>query len=411
MPSLSRYLFIVIGDGIYSPTGWSLVVNNGVNLTEGTKFKLISVPTINLNTSGRISGVYSNSVGTSTSLELRNVSPESSYLVLNNINKNTILYGVNNDNIDKDYTIYFPPGSAGLEIMVAREKYGYERVSEIITLPTGNLWYTFVDVPDVGISEQQKSVVQNYTTIDNADKFYDRTAIFRLTEEGIKIGQITTREGNSIAVQPPFSVLINQNSTNSYSITDNIITLKAEGYANGVKYKNTTLTSPAIISSNSNEIISADFEDANGDSSLTILGGDGVFELWKIPSSSNTADYTTGVKLTNPTVPNIKFRFTGQSNFDIVGVDINSNVRRRTSMVKGNYTQSFYVGDQIQLAQAPQVLDIKNKVELLQVNIDAIKGSNFISNQDSLCKIKQNQIVMNEGIKKTSLSIPHVTNI
>jgi len=70
----------------------------------------------------------------------------------------------------------------------------------------------------------------------------------------------------------------------------------------------------------------------------------------------------------------VTYRFIGVTGYDIIGVDINSNIRRRTSMAKGIYTQAFYVGDQIQLAQAPQVDEILTKVEVLQIDVDAIQA-------------------------------------
>jgi hypothetical protein len=130
---------------------------------------------------------------------------------------------------------------------------------------------------------------------------------------------------------------------------------------------------PATLEADTNEVLSADFEDANGDSAVTILGGDGNFELWKVTTATATADYETGTKLAD--VTNEKYRFTGVSGFDIVGVDINSNVRRRTSMAKGVTTQSYYVGDQIQLAQAPQVVANGLKLDLLAVEIEALQDN------------------------------------
>jgi len=105
---------------------------------------------------------------------------------------------------------------------------------------------------------------------------------------------------------------------------------------------------------------------------LTINGGDGTFQLWKVTTATATADYATGTLLA--TVGNVTYRFIGMTGYDIIGVDINSNIRRRTSMAKGIYTQAFYVGDQIQLAQAPQVEEILTKVEVMQIDVDAIQA-------------------------------------
>jgi hypothetical protein len=128
---------------------------------------------------------------------------------------------------------------------------------------------------------------------------------------------------------------------------------------------------------------------------VTILGGDGNFELWKVTTATATADYETGTKLAD--VTNEKYRFTGIAGFDIVGVDINSNVRRRTSMAKGVTTQSYYVGDQIQLAQAPQVIENGLKIDLLAVEIEGIKGSGYTSAKNSLASLRKHVTNMTQA--------------
>jgi hypothetical protein len=367
-PTLDTMIVTPNGTQLIAATGWTLVVNSGVTLDEGIKFTFIRFDTVTLN--GTISGVYQSSAGTSTIIELRGVAEDASIYVGNASTGITTLFQA--DVAAGTYRAYFAPGVTAPQL-IAREKYGIQRESEVIPLTGGLIWYQFVDVPDVGISETTQATVQAYTSIENADKFYDRTAAFRLTEQGIKLGQIVTRDGNAINVSAPYSVLINQSAADVYDILGDTITLKATGYANGTRYTNTVLVPPATLEADTNEVLSADFEDANGDSAVTILGGDGDFELWKVTTATATADYETGTKLAD--VTNEKYRFTGIAGFDIVGVDINSNVRRRTSMAKGVYTQSFYVGDQIQLAQAPQVVANGLKLDLLAVEIEALQDN------------------------------------
>jgi hypothetical protein len=376
-PTVGSLIVTPNGSSLTAFTGWTLVVNSGVTLSEGAKFNFIRFDTVTLN--GTITGVYQTSAGTSTILELRGVAEDASIYVGNASTGITTLFQA--DVAAGTYRAYFAPGVTAPQLIV-REKYGIQRESEVIPLTGGLIWYQFVDVPDVGISQTTQATVQAYTSIENADKFYDRTALFRLTEQGIKLGQIVTRDGNAINVSAPFSVLINQSAADVYDILGDTITLKASGYANGTRYTNTVLVPPATLEADTNEVLSADFEDANGDSAVTILGGDGDFELWKVTTATATADYETGTKLAD--VTNEKYRFTGVSGFDIVGIDINSNVRRRTSMAKGVYTQSFYVGDQIQLAQAPQVVANGLKLDLLAVEIEAIQGTGFNPATNSL---------------------------
>lgn len=70
----------------------------------------------------------------------------------------------------------------------------------------------------------------------------------------------------------------------------------------------------------------------------------------------------------------LPYRFIGISGFDIVGRDVSSGVRRRSSMLKGTYDQAFYVGNQIQLAtDAPQLQENNDKLDELILKIDTQK--------------------------------------
>jgi hypothetical protein len=250
---------------------------------------------------------------------------------------------------------------------VARELYAFQRSAQVLTLVDGLNVVNLVDIPDIGITQETLATVLAYTSIETPSKFYDRTAAFRLTEQGIKLGQMVTRSGTSLEIGS-FSHLINKDATLVYAVVGSLITTKSTAYAGDSRYTTEIANPPATITANTTEVITIVIEDANGNSQVTINGGDGNFELWKVTTATATADYATGTLLA--TVGNGIYRFIGVSGFDIVGVDTNSNIRRRTSMAKGIYTQAFYVGDQIQLAQAPEVLEILTKVEILQVAVD-----------------------------------------
>lgn len=95
---------------------------------------------------------------------------------------------------------------------------------------------------------------------------------------------------------------------------------------------------------------------------------------WLIIRYTTTDDYATGTLLDTLTTNTEVFRFIGISGFDIVGRDVSSGVRRRTSMLKGSYTQAFYVGNQIQLAtDAPQLIENNEKLDELILKIDTQK--------------------------------------
>jgi hypothetical protein len=146
-------------------------------------------------------------------------------------------------------------------------------------------------------------------------------------------------------------------------------------------------TPPKTITPTDTEIINVLIEDANGDSQLSILGGDNLgYELWKVTTATATDDYATGTLLTTLATNALPYRFIGISGFDIVGRDVSSGVRRRSSMLKGTYEQAFYVGNQIQLAtDAPQLLSTIDKLDELTLKVDTnldVKVSTRLADAD-----------------------------
>lgn len=404
----------ITGANLSLASGWSIIVMPGITLTNGSNityvysdtFKALSLATAPylfdgsgvlqstglllstgiLNVQGtytgtsQITAVYANTTGTSIVLELN--TPSNGYSVC--LYQGTTTKYFNSSLSTGSYYVYLSPSEAGTYTLAA-ENYGQKRTQDTLVLNGGNVWYNITDIQDVGITETTKATVAAYATIDNHDEFYDYTALKRLEETYIKLGQIATRNGSTVDISAPYSIKINQSASSVYNLATDIFTIKTTSYANGTKYDNMTLVPPATLTVTTNEVITANFEDANGDSSLTTLGGDGNFELWQITTSTPTDDYATGTLLA--TIGNEKFRFVGVTGYDIVGRDTNSGVRRRTSMSKGVYTQSFYVGEQIQLAQAPTVDLIYTNVQAMTVDIEAIKGTGFTKDVNSLINI------------------------
>jgi hypothetical protein len=358
----------IVGDRVTFATGWTLVVNSGVTITEGTNIKLLAFPTVTVNSGGQIQGLYSSGGLTNKILEINGVTDGSSLYVGNNATGITTLFQANTN--QSTYRVYFAPGATPAQL-VARELYPFQRSAQVINLVDGLNVINLVDIPDVGITEQDLATVQAYTAIETTSKFYDRTAAFRLTEQGIKLGQMVARSGTALEIGN-FSHLINKDASLVYAVAGSTITTKSTSYAGDSRYQTEIATPPATITANTTEVITVNIEDANGNSQISINGGDGEFELWKVTTSTPTANYTDGTLL--DTVGNGIYRFIGVSGFDIVGVDTNSNIRRRTSMGKGVYTQAFYVGDQIQLAQAPEVTEINTKVDVMQIALNAVQA-------------------------------------
>ena len=365
--------------------GWTINVGTGVTVSQGSgNFTKLQAQTITLTGTAQITGVYQDSTGTSTVLQI------------SGFDAGSAVYVEDNNEVQKFYsasasgtvTVYIPPTGTG-SWYYAVEKYGNQRQSDFFTFSGGLKSIVVKALPDTGLTQSNVSTVSAYTILDTPDKIYDYVAYLRLSVPHIGYGQITFKNGQSLDLENA-SMVVNASASSVavFNYTTKVLTIKSTSLASGTTYNKIITAPPATVTANSTEIITVDIEDANGDSSVTINGGDGTFELWKVTTATATNDYATGTKLTTPTIGNIKFRFIGLSGFDIVGIDINSNIRRRSSMLKGVYSQSFYVGDQIQLAQAPTVDSIYTKVQVLEVDLEAIKGTGFTKDVHSLVNIE-----------------------
>jgi hypothetical protein len=200
---------------------------------------------------------------------------------------------------------------------------------------------------------------------------YDVWAIFRLTEVGIKLGQLVARDGLYLDFADK-NVKLKDDASAIIAVVDETITYKSIVINATPKYNAMKATPPQTITATDTEIINVLVEDANGDSKLSILGGDNLgYELWKITTATPTDNYATGTLLDTLATNDEIFRFIGISGFDIVGRDTSSGVRRRSSMLKGTYEQAFYVGNQIQLAtDAPQLIENNQKLDELLLKVD-----------------------------------------
>ena len=369
---------------VLNTQNWNIVVNTGVTLSDSTNIKVLkTLGTITLNGTAQITGLYSSVAGDSTIWEFQSVEPNTSIAIYNSTG--TVLY-YNAVTTLGNYRYYIAPGTTGA-YTYAIEKYGTRR--EEGTFPAnagGILFYVPRYADDFGISEPTLATVLAYTSIDTLDKLYDYTAVYRLSQAGIVKGQIATRAGTAVDLGS-FGLVVNNSPAGGalYSVTGTTITVKSNILSNGLKY--TLATSTATIVPNTTEIIAADIEDANGDSSVNILGGSGNFTLWKIPNATPEDNYATGTNLGNFT--NQKIRFVSAPGFKIVIRDNTTGFRQVISMDKGIYEAGMFFGSQIQLAQANDIPVILDKM-----------------NQSLL-----EHIIINNGIKKSSLIIPHTTSL
>jgi hypothetical protein len=403
--------------------GWTINVGTGVTLSTGSgNFTTLKANTITLTGTALITGVYQTTAGTSTVLEINPPSDDYSLCIFKA--DGTTKYFASDVNAGS-YYVYFTPAESGTYYLAA-EKYGQKRTADTLVLNGGNVWYNITDQEDVGITDNF-ATANAYTTLNTTSQIYDATAIFRLSETGIKLGQLVARDGLYLDFTT-YNVKIKDDASAIVWVASGTITYKSIVINETSKYNAMKATPPKTITPTDTEIINVLIEDANGDSKLTLLGGDNLgYELWKVTTATATDDYATGMLLVTLTTNAIPFRFIGLTGFDIVGRDTSSGVRRRSSMEKGTYEQAFYVGNQIQLAtDAPQLQENNEKLDELILKIDTdldVPVSTRLVAVDydapSLAEIEASTVlaqkvdleIINQGVQDASLFIPHTTDL
>lgn len=348
-------------------TGWTLVVNTGRTISEGTAITYLYVPTVTLNGTGKITGLYGTSSGDSTSLTLAGVSDKGVVCVWNPSTSATELFQTNNSGSTQSYTLYYPPGSAGLSKKLARELYGSQRIEQTITLTSGQMTIDFVDIPDIGVTQTNSTTVAAYTTLENNEKVKDYVSLKRLEEAYIKLGEILSRDGTAIN-SGGYSGKVKATASAVFNITGSLITIKANGLAGTTKYDTIIATPPATWTADTTEDITTNLEDGNGDAAINISASAiSTFEIWKITDATDPDDYTTGTLV--DTVGVGKWRFLHDDGYKFVIRDQTTNYRVVVQAEKGIYDAALFFGAAVQLAQAAEVTEINNKVDSMQIDI------------------------------------------
>jgi hypothetical protein len=118
-----------------------------------------------------------------------------------------------------------------------------------------------------------------------------------------------------------------------------------------------------------------------------------TFEVWKLADGVPEDQYATGTLL--DTVGPGKFRFLGADGFKLVIRDQTTNYRVSVEAEKGVYTAEMFFGPAVQLANSATVELIYTLLQSMGVDMS---------------KVIINQAIINTGVKKSSLLIPHTNN-
>jgi hypothetical protein len=383
--------------------GWTINVGTGVTVSQGSgNFTKLQAQTITLTGTAQITGVYQDSTGTSTVLEI------------SGFDAGSAVYVEDNSEVQKFYsasasgtvTVYIPPTGTG-SWYYAVEKYGNQRQSDFFTFSGGLKSMVVKALPDTGLTQSNVSTVSAYTALETPDKIYDYVAYLRLSLPHIGYGQITFKNGQSLDLENA-SMVVNQSASNvaSFNYTSKVLTIKSTSLANGTTYNKIITAPPATVIANTNEVITVEIEDANGDSSINIQGGSGSFSIFKFPiattayPSGGDDDRISPTNLITSTAGNGKFRFISDPLYNYMVYDNTqgnkSNIPKEDKIneewfeiSKGAYTAGLYQGeDQIALAQVNEVYDILARVNNLLLDTEAIKGTGFTKDVHSLVNIE-----------------------
>jgi hypothetical protein len=362
--------------------GWT--INNSGTINEGTSLTTIRAQTIT--NTGNIFAIYQSSAGTSTIFKFEDVEVGSSIIVYDA--SGVTKYFQQEVTTAGDYNYYIAPGTTGTYTW-AIEKYGTRRESGTFAANTGGLlFYVPAYAEDVGITQATKATVAGYTTLETNSKVYDYIAYSRLSEQFIKLGQILTRSGTSLEWIPGYNVKVKATNATVFSLTSTTFFIKASSLAGDAKYVTHVLVPPATLTADTTEVITTEIEDGNGDSSVTIqAAGVSTFEIWKITDATDPDDYATGTL--EDTVGIGKYRFLSANGYKFVIRDQTTNYRVVVEAEKGIYKAELFFGAAVQLAQSAEVSQINTKVDIMQIDLEAIKGTGHVKDVHSLTNIKK----------------------
>jgi hypothetical protein len=355
---------------------------------------------VNLLNGATIQGVYQDSTGTSTVLTILGFGPNSAVYVEDN-NEVQKFY---NSNVSGEVVLYLPPTATG-SWYYAVEKYGNQRQSDFFTFSGGQKAIVVKELPDNRLL-LTKVQAQALTVISNPDTAYDAMAVLRETIPYISFGQILSKDGSTL-YGFDYEIVINASATKvvDADYDSKLITLKSSLLQSGPVCNLIKVDLPKTVTANTNEVITVNIEDANGDSTVKIDGVSGsLVDVWKCVNGTINSDFSTGTKIAS-NIGEGNFRFIGQSGFKLIFHDKNTQITRDCSMSKGTYSLGWFVFDSAQgglnQTQAAQFETMVNQVEVIGTPLQA---EDYTAPDNAIIALIQTKVDALENYDDTDLA-------
>jgi hypothetical protein len=204
-------------------------------------------------------------------------------------------------------------------------KYGYLKSQLDVSMKgTGEKTQDFVGLPDLSISEPNKSTVDAYTEIDTSNKFYDRAAAYLEDNFGSYTVFLVSRSGNQIDAGA-YNVTIDATASSAFDLTGNLITIKASTFTGD-------MVTTGVITLANGALFVGSRTDANGTVTVTTLNLTGI----KINTEVRIFEAGTTTEIGG--VENSGTSFTiniSESSVDIVLMSLGYNYQRIDSVDTG----------------------------------------------------------------------------
>ena len=132
---------------------------------------------------------------------------------------------------DLNVSFYSKNGNTTDLYTVDYYKYGYIKSQLDVSMKdTGEKTQGFVSLPDLSISENTKTTVTAYATIETSAKFYDRAASYLEDNFNTIRAALVSRSGIEINAGA-YNVTIDATASSAFNLSGNLITIKASSFA------------------------------------------------------------------------------------------------------------------------------------------------------------------------------------